>query len=323
MKSFIPFTTACALLSFIFFTGCQKHIEQPTAQETKSQSSITTASACKPAIFGIYRGGSWTTIVQKWYAGEKIQYIKTHFSAGLAGALYHSEPILNIDWGEVTYEGDQVRVRDVAKGRLVFRATIDASGKPLASYLYNYVNDQNQTVFIDTSYYYYGGNVLNYIIQLYEYRSNNSPTGRGWEQYTFGYGTWGAGYSAKNEETVVNFTYGMSVNGTYNDYTLTTSFKMLEYLDLTKLFTNSTMNRITMTRQHGTYLPYTYFDRQYFNYSATGGLVGYYLTPLSPGVQDYYIGWECVPTVTGTAASARNSTIMTLDQFQKLYPAGK
>ena len=320
MKSFIRNAAVCAFLSTSFLSSCNKEIQQPISAE-KVQSTNTATSACKATIFATneFNTGVWNTIVQKWYGGEKILYIKTHFSGGLAGALYHTEPMLNIDWGEVTYEGDQVRVRDVEKNRLVFRATVQ-DNKPVATYLYNYTDDANGSLFIDTSYYYYAGDRLDYIIQLFETRYNGAQSRSGWEKFSFVYNPSGtlAYYSTKNEETTVEFRYWSTTNASYSDYTLTTAFRMLEYLDLTNLISKTTVSEIRMTRLHNPYPPFLYYDKTFYNFSITNGLVGYYLTPLGSGRLDYYTGWDC----SGTAASSipsQNNRISSLTQVKALY----
>jgi hypothetical protein len=215
-----------------------------------------------------------------------------------------------------------VRVRDVAKDKLVFRVTLDEQGKPAASYLYNYADNSNQDLYIDTSYYYYTGERLSYIFQLYENRFSNGVSNHGWEQYTFTYDASGnvANYLAKNEEALAEFLYRTPVNASLTDYALTTSFKMLEYLDLSKLFTNSRWTEFKVTRQHGTYLPLTIYDKLFFNYVVTDGLVTYYLSPLGSGRLDYFIGWNCGAV---SSANKEKSIISSLNQFRDVYPANK
>jgi len=320
MKKFRKLTAFGCIVFAFAISSCKKQIEQPLPDQTSSQVSTSAASACKPTIYATYEPGSdaWNTLVQKWYADDKIQYIKTHF----IGGIFHNESTLNIDWGEVTYEGNQVRVRDVAKDKLVFRATLDDQGKPVASYLYNYVENSNQELYIDTSYYYYTGDRLSYIFQLFESRFNNGASNHGWEQYTFNYDASGnvANYLAKNEEAVAEFLYRTPVNASLTDYALTTSFKMLEYLDLSKLFTTSRWTEFKVTRQHGTYLPFTIYDKLFFNYSVTDGLVTYYLSPLGSGRLDYFIGWNCGAV---SSANKEKSIISSLNQFRDVYPANK
>jgi hypothetical protein len=263
----------------------------------------------------------WTTIAQKWYSGEKIQYIKTHFTGRPPTASsYRAEPKLNIDWGEVTYEGNQVRVWDKIQNRLVFRATLDGSGKPVASYLYNQIGTE---MFTDTSYYYYSGGRLQSVIQLFENWSSGLSTSRGWEQYTFTYGADGnlSNYWVRNEQVLAEFTYGSTVSGSLQDYVLTTSFRMLEYLDLTKLPTNATLTKFKMTRVDGIHPPFKFYNKWFFNYAITDGLVRSYQFPyLWGGGQNFYIGWECGGTSSTRAANKQSNTVRSLDQFKELYP---
>ena len=316
---------AGAFLSFVFFTSCNKQIDKPASEEAISQPSIMMPTSCKPAIYGMYEANTsiWTTIAQKWYASGKVQYIKTHFTGRPPTASsYRTEPMLNIDWGQVTYEGNQVRVWDQAQNRLVFRATLNESGKPVASYLYNQMGTE---MFIDTSYYYYTGDRMNYIIQLFEKRSSGVSTSRGWEQYTFNYNAAGnlSDYWVRNEKVLAEFTYGSAVSGSLADYVLTTAFRMLEYLELTKLPTNSTLSEIRMTGKGGIHPPYTFYAKRFVNYAITDGLVRSYQFPYwwVGGGQNFYIGWDCGATAATSAANKQSSVVRSLEQFKGLYPA--
>jgi hypothetical protein len=218
-----------------------------------------------------------------------------------------------------------VRVWDVGQNRLVFRATLDATGNPVATYLYNqWGTPGSMTSYIDTSYYYYSGGRLNYIIQLFERRLNGTPYSAGWEQYNFNYNSAGnvSSYFAKNDKVSTDFTYGAVVNGTLSDYVLTTPFKMLEYLELTKLFTNSTLSRIQLTRVDNIHLPFTIYDKLFVNFATTDGLVRSYLTPYSGGQLNYFVGWDCGTTSAVSAANKQN-IISNIDQFKKLYPTAR
>ena len=316
-----------SMLAFLIFTSCKKEIDQPLTKQSSSPALSTTASACKPAIFGTYETytGAWTTIAQKWYNGNKIQFIKVHFTGRPENIsqLNHTEPVLNIDWGQVTYEGDQVRVWDVAQNRMVFRATLDEFGRPVATYLYNKMGTLgSESMYIDTSYYYYTSDRLNYIIQLFERRFNGSSVSKGWEQYNFNYNSSGnvTSYFSRNDKVSTDFTYGATNNGALLDYILTTPYKMLEYLELTKFPTNATLTRIQMTRLDGIHLPFTFFDKSFFNYAITNGLVQSYLNPYGGGQLNYYIGWDCGGNSAISSANKQGSVVSSLQQFKDLYP---
>jgi len=308
--------------------GCKKQIDEPVAKENLSQSSLNAATSCRAQTYGTYdtRSGVWTTIMQKWYSNNRIQYLKTNFSGRpeeLSTLLYR-EPLLSIDWGEVTYEGDQVRVKDVAKNKLIFRATLDQWGKPVSSYLYNYMGSANEWVFIDTSYYYYTGERLNYIIQLFEKRYNDESIFRAWEQYTFTYNPSGdlAYHFARNEQVTTGFIYSSApVTGNLSDYILTTSYRLLEYLDLIKVPINHQLYEVNMTNYNPrTGVPHIFYARNFYNYSISNGLVQSYLFPYYSGRMDYYIGWDCGAVPKANVTNKKSDVITNLDQFRLLYP---
>ncbi len=323
---------ACGLMvASPFFESCKKQIDEPKANENVSQALSVSATNCKSEIYGTYETGSgiWTTIMQKWYSNNRIQFFKSHFSGrpGEDNVFFYSEPLLNIDWGEVTYEGDQVRVRDVGKDKLVFRATLDQSGKPVASYLYNYATSSNEWVFIDTSYYYYAGDRLSYIIQLFEKRFNDGWISRAWEQYTFTYDARGdlGYYFAKNQQVTGGFIYGSTpVTGNVADYFLTTSYRMLEFLDLIRVPMNHQLYQMNITNYNPrTGVPHKFYEKNFYNYSIINGLVQSYLYPYYSDHLDYYIGWNCSGALTASAVNKKDNVITNLDQFNQLYPGNK
>ena len=296
------------------------------AKENLSQASTNTSTACKAAAYGTYEtiSGTWTTVMQKWYSNNRLQFIKTQISGRPENIsqLFIREPVLTIDWGEVRYEGNQVQVWDVGKNKLAFRATLDEAGKPVASYLYNYMGSANEWEFIDTSYYYYTGGRLNYIIQLFEKRYLGASVFSGWEQYTFTYNASGdlAYHYARIEQVTTDFFYGSApVSGTVADYVLTTSFRMLEFLDLIKVPINHQLYEVNMWRVHKPTGLSKFYVRNFYNYSIADGLVNSYLFPYQGGRLNYYIGWECEGTSAARVGQKEKDIIMSLDQFKNQY----
>lgn len=328
MKPYNRLIAASLLLSFFFFSSCKKQIDEPIVKEATLQSSSISSPSCRPATYGVYQNGSgtWITIFQKWYSGGKIQNVKLHFSGRPIGmGINHDEQILNIDWGQVTYEGNQVVLKDVGKNKLVFRVTLDNSGKPVASYLYTVGYLPHET-YIDTSYYFYSGDRLNYFIQIFATESGGSFYSQGWEQFTFAYNASGdlASHYARNEEVMTRFLYSSTpTSSSISDYPVTTSFKLLEFLELIKMPMSNAMSSMDMTRLHPGYLPYTFFEKRFFNYMVTDGLVQSYINPLGSGYQTYYIGWDCGGNNAVNRANSQNNRVSNLDQFKELYTPTK
>jgi len=318
-------TIAISSLAFSLLLSCKKEFGPPVVNENLSLSSTISTPTCKPSTYAIYQNGSgaWTTVVQKWYSGGKIKNIKLHFTGTPMGlGLNHDEPIVNIDWGQVTYEGNQVRVWDVGRNRLVFRATLDDWGKPVASYLYTdaYVSDQ---IYVDTSYYYYSGDRLNSFIQIFATDSHGWFYSQGWEQFTFTYNGNGdiASFHRRNEEVTTRFMYNTTpVTKIITDYALTTSFRFLEFLELIKLPMSNAVSSIDMTKLHLGYPPYTFYEKRFFNYDVVDGLVRSYIAPQGSGYQTFYIGWDCSGIAALSTDKSQMGIISNVDQFKKWYP---
>ena len=314
---------AMSAMSCLLLFGCKKEFEGTDLDENLSQPSTISSTVCKPATYAIYQNGNgmWNTVAQKWYSSGKIKNIKLHFTGTPMGlGLNHDEPMLNIDWGEVKYEGNQVRVWDVGRNRLIFRVTLDDWGKPVASYLYTdaYVPDQ---IYVDTSYYYYTGDRLNSFIQIFATDSHGWFYSQGWEQFTFTYS--GAGditsFYRRNEEVMTRFMYNSTpVTGIITDYALTTSFRFLEFLELIKLPMSNTVSSIDMTRLHPGYPPYTFNEKRFFNYEVKDGLVRSYIVPQGSGYQTFYIGWDCSGAASIVNQNEKNA-IGNLQQFKRMY----
>jgi len=330
MKLFNRLSLIGVVLSFQFFISCRKQIDAPIAEEPTSLPRLI-VTPCKASTYGMYEtnSGAWTTIAQKWYEGERVKFLKTHFSGRRPYNItaLHIEPVLNIDWGEVTYEGNQVRVWDAVQNRLVFRVTIGESNRPVASYLYNQSVNANGDIlmFIDTSYYYYVDNRIDYIIQIYEDRTNGALDSRHLEKYSFVYNPNGTitHYTSMNQRMIGQFVPGEPVLGMLSDYVLTTAFRLLEYLELARLPTNTTLLQFNLLQQDGP--PLSIYNYGFSDYEISDRLVYSYKHPFSPegGSRNYYIGWDCGATAASDPANRQSSIIKNLDQFKKLYPGSR
>jgi hypothetical protein len=169
-----PINPCCYLivLSVCFFS-CQKQLRWPDEPTTPTVQLLPETN-CKPAVLGVFTGGSWTTIAQKWYVNSKLSYLKAIIEPT------GTEPGLQMDWGQLTYEFNQVYLRDVAdNNRTVLRITVDAEGRAEASYYYN---ENSNGFHYDTTYYYYTGKRLDSTISIYETATTHS-----WQKYKFSY----------------------------------------------------------------------------------------------------------------------------------------
>jgi hypothetical protein len=302
MKKFNCFLVGSIAISISFFlSGCQKQLEDPATNEVTSPPS-TTGIICKPALFGVVEegpgGNTWTTIAQKWYLNGKVRYFKGRFSGASPGygGFVTAEPHFNIDWGEVTFEGNQVYLKDVARDRIVFRVMLDDQGRPAASYLYNQTGGAGDPYIKDTTYYYYTGDRLDRIIHFDEVSLNPPTIVHEWGKYTFDYDAQGNMTGADILPALrmnLIYDYTKPVTGTVSNYILTTSFRLMEFLELIKV----PMNHVLIENNFGDYSNpgggfFMLFQARYANYAITDGLVQSYEKTGSPK-QTFYLNWDC------------------------------
>src|SRR5215831_4162014 len=105
------------LSASVIISSCKKEISQPSVIPMQSNST----SDCKPVLLGVYSSypgnpaaGEWTTLAQKWYENGKVKYLKAKHASSATPVL---DPILDyifdLQWGEVSYQGNQVYLNDV------------------------------------------------------------------------------------------------------------------------------------------------------------------------------------------------------------------
>jgi len=278
MKKLYPYFYLIALVCLF---SCQKQLRWPDEPTVK----LLPETNCKPAVLGVYAGASWTTIAQKWYVNSKVGYLKTMIAAS------GEEPALQIDWSELTYEFNQVYLRDALNNnKIIMRVTIDADGRPEASYYYNGAHT-------DTTYYYYTDKRLDSTISIYQVQSLNS-----WEKYKFSYDIYGSIEKIEGFPNVqqLNFKYDYTrpVAGIVCNYQLSIPLKLMAFMELVKL-------------------PARHEIVEYQNYMINGsGLVHNYLS----NNNTYYTGWECGTMNSPMVGSGRQQGITSLTEFKALYP---
>ena len=299
--------------ALLIITSCKKQIAgplEPAGQNTASQSLATSSTSCRPAIFATMYNGNWTTIAQKWYSDGKIRYFKGHFSSP-AGAQFMFNTMQDIEWGQVTYEGNQVQLRD-GSNNIVFRATLDEFNKPVATYMY-----AQTTVgpYVDTSYYYYTGDRLDYIITL---------SSQGWDKLTFSYGGNGnlASYYRRSNEVTTEFRYySTPANGMVAPYSITPAYRMLDLLELIKVPMHNTLYETVSWLVHFPTGLHFFNRMNFYVYNLNSdGLVQSYLTPGGPTY--FYTGWDCDGSSSAATAQKPDNVVTSLDQFKK-WSAGK
>ena len=287
MRKFNPCFSLIVLAASFCFSSCQKQLRWPDEPVTPGVQLLPETN-CKPAVLGVQSGSSWTTIAQKWYVNSKVSYLKTIIDpSGI-------EPGLSMDWGELTYEFNQVYLRDVASNnKIVMRVTVDADGRPEASYYYNGSHS-------DTTYYYYTGKRLDSTISIYEIDATHS-----WQKYRFSYDIYGSvekidGFPNVQQLQFV-YDYTKPVAGIIWNFQLATPIKLMEFMELVKL-------------------PMRHAFMQYKDCMINGnGLTHSYMASSNT----YYNGWECGIVNSPMSGSGRQQGITSLNEFKALYPYKK
>lgn len=311
---------------------------QAVANES-ARSQLAAATDCKPAVFGVVTDHTsfpqtWNTIAQKWYSGGMVSNLKLHTN-NAPGVHAQLEPPVNIDWGEVTREGNQVYLKDVMKNRIVMRVTLDDQGRPAASYLNNQTGNSDNAYSKDTAYYFYTGSRLDSIVTLSETRLTGTTPFYHTRKYRLMYDMHGnisrvdipvlsSGIS-QGSRMLFEYDYSKPVNGIINNYSLNASQKLLEYMELLTLPMHHAVTKITFGTYTGPPAPMDVFNpiywENYENYVINNGLVHSYTLSSINTKYTFYNGWECSPgTRTQQADAKRGNAVNSLDQFLQRYP---
>ncbi|MGB8193829.1 MAG: hypothetical protein WCF67_17990 [Chitinophagaceae bacterium] len=328
MKKFTCISTFALLLSLLLM-ACKKQIDKPAASELVSLSETGQFTNCKPTVFALYEDkvffSRWVNIMQKWYSGDRVSYINIEFSdSRFAFMRYGTEHALRLRLGEVTYEGNQVHVRDMQFNRLVFRATLNENGKVLASYYQNPFNAETSYAY-DTLYYYYTGYRLDSVIQLSKHAFSSFPVRQFWEKYILSYDGLGnlANIDGFNSKTRLSFVYDYSrpVDGIISSYQLTIPFRIAEFLDLVDLPMHYAISRLDMGTLNADGSYNMMIREQFANFVIDNGVVYAYHYPNNNAFNtvSYYTGWDCGST-PASALNRQPQTINSPEQFQQLYP---
>jgi len=306
LSAFVLFTVSLSLVS------CKKQIAEPEAIQPPSSMAVS-STACKPSVLA-FDNGQWVTLLQKWYSDDgKVKNLKAR-SPRLTGifAEIDLEMIFDVDWAEVSYQGNQVDLTDVQnKNNLHMRVTLDDRGRPVATYYYNHPHPEASPQFWnDTTYYYYNGDRLDYIISLYTTNGYGSPAASFYRRYDFSYDSHGDLIQARRTGPVdINFHYDYTkpVQGIIFDYQITSSLTLLEYLDLIKMPMHYAVSRVEVGPGNST---------QFNDYVITDGLVRSYVSSGWFLPTTIYNGWDCGTNIS----SASGTEIVNRQQFQQLFP---
>jgi len=324
MKKFnsLLFGSMVLSASLVLFS-CKKQIAEPLADQLVSSAQANNATQCRPVVFGAY-SGQWNTLAQEWYENGKVKYLKAKHGSWTGTII---DPIhefmFDLNWGEVTYQGNQVYLKDVVDNRMKMRVTLNNQGRPVASY-YSYVSGPDSYIH-DTTYYYYNGERLDNLISLYEIRYYGPKSFNEWRKYVFSYDTWGnvtkaefSGHTRLN----VQYDYTKPVSNIIGNFHVTSSLKLLEYMELILLPMHHAVTRTNLEIIPDPRTPeyfYESFYAAYKDYVITDGIVKSYVY-YGPGTMvTFYNGWECNAGGSVNDSNKPGNGVTSLNQFQDLY----
>ena len=298
--------------SFLFFS-CQKQIEKTKLNESLGSMQPIATTDCKPEFLGVYASsGAWNTLAQKWYSNGRVKYLKAKSSGTFQDP--YLELLFNLNWGEVTYQDNQVYLTDVQYNRTLMRVTLDNFGKPVASYLYNQ-NPPGISYWNDTTYYYYNGDQLDYVISLYQTNAEGAPVS-GYRKFSLSYDSYGdlAGVQRDGGSlTTLQYDYSKPVTGIISDFQITSSLKLLEDLELIRLPMHFALTRVDVQSAGTSYV--------FKNYVITNdGLVqSYQYDDVFNNHYTFYNGWNCGSATALNATGKPGNVISNLKQFKDVF----
>ena len=320
------------LSAAVVISSCKKEISQPLGKQSVIPTQTNNTADCKPAFLGVYEeypgnpaSGIWTTLAQKWYADGKVKYLKAKHASSATPVL---DPILDyfdLQWGEVSYQGNQVYLTDVLNNRVMLRVTLDDQGRPVATY-YSYNSPTSSGFMRDTTYYYYSGDRLDYLISLYTTTTDSYTPYSGYRKYIFSYDSHGDLIKAEFPGSYalhIEYDYSKPVTGIINNFQCSSSLKLLEYLDLIKLPMDYAITKTdfgTLYAFAGANIFSEINHVSYNNYVIDNGLVkSYQLDDPYRRSTTLYNGWDCgsVPALSADGKSIH--PISNLKEFQDLY----
>ena len=294
------------IVLFILMSSCKKEIQTQPSNELTNVAA-TDNNSCKAVMLGIvgqYNGSaepSWATTMQKWYGTDgKVSYIKANLR--FDDPVNMLEPI--VGWGEVTYHGNQVYVRNVPMDNIVMRVTVDDQQRAVASY-FNATSPPYESL-IDTSYYYYTNGRLDSTLSMGSPPPLSTIPGlRYFKKHKFYYDSFGnlivvelylsvnQGSGEFSVSTLqLKYDYSKPITNMLPPFSIQTPFRLLQFLDLLNFpvhhrligLTTGPQNMFRFERYNQVYSQFQELDN---------GLVYSYFDETSYTQNRYYIGWEC------------------------------
>lgn len=317
--------TACGIIisASLFLFSCKKQIEEPQAREVAATAQAI--NNCKPTIHAMlvqrYSTQTWHTLMQRWYGNDgKIAYLKAHLN--WVPELYETF-VVNLEWGQMTYEGNQIYLKDVLRNKLLMRVTVDAEGRPAASY-YDF-NEPFQLAYKDTSYYFFTGSRLDSILSITKYENFAA----GFSKIRFYYDAYGnlVRIGDVGSRMVLKYDYSKPAgDGMVTSYQFTLHHKLMEYMDLLHFPSQHRLVSAVLGQYPSPGYPddiYPVYGWDYGDYEFNNNLVSSY-TNGTTYYRKYFTGWECNPApANNDAVNRQSTTINSLEDFQRRFQLTK
>lgn len=336
-------STALLLLISLFLISCKKDLSTPDAQQESiaagsaaSMQAAVSATGCTPDALGVFVRRPdgvtrWQTLMQKWYGSDgRISNLKAYLGWDFDD---YSNFFYSLEWGEVTYMGNQVYLRDVLTNKLILRATLDEEGRTVATYVHTESQGGGYPGDIDTSYYYYTGSRLDSIFNLHKFGpADASPAS--WAMYRFLYDAHGnvtriyTGTEPGDFRMTFEYDYSQPIAGMAGNYQIGLPEKLVQYMDLIKYPHHHKLTKVVA----GPYTPGSIYEYDtypvarwtYASHGLDDGRVYSYVdTDSSPWVNTLYTGWNCGSAPSITTGGRERSGFTSLGAFQEKYPAPK
>ncbi len=291
MKSILRLL-ALVCIAVISITSCKKSINEQ--EEVGSSVALTTPeNSCKPIGFGLAvketpGNTKWENLMLKWFDSQgRTDHLKAIIY------WFYQSPGTNakafaLDYGQVTYENDEVHVRDVLYNDEVFKVKLDAQKRPIISW-FDHHGRGFSTFRYDTSYYFYNSN--NQLESMIMHRADVSGA-LGIFNVQFHYDPVGNLVLADVPDGTYEYRYDYTRTNTgmVSTYLISVPIKLLEYLDLLKLNHHHQLQNV-LWRAHGGYpvLAWGYWN---IETNPFGKVTRYDGTDNSP-IATYYTAWDC------------------------------
>lgn len=310
--------------SFLLF-ACKKMVAEPAAVKEVA-ASMEVNDNCRATILGrtaVQGQPSWQTLMQRWYNTDgKVAFLKAKIGwpTSLPAEQFH----IDLDWGQLNYEGNQVYLKDPYRNSVTMRVTLDDDGRAAASYFESF--NTAQVPYIDTSYYYYTGKRLDYILSFRKWKGL-IPSEPFFVKTSYSYDQYGNVIYIEEGTSRMHFKYDYSkpVKQMVGPHQFTSHHKLMEYMDLLHFPIHHEMIHAWRGEYYISHAGYPYGIYptaiwEYNNYLLQDVNTVYSYTS-SAGNLRYFTGWECnVSPANKDATNRQNTSINSLADFQRRFP---